>query len=348
MTELEIKKALLPVWEGDTVTDESLTFIRDKSGFASAPLLYDPESIISVTSATGRDVYEEGRDFVMTDSGIALTENSRIFAFNEDELYPAEPIEGHTFPMEVGNVLFYEGTFYHERQVSVTYKAKEKITPALDFASKAHLLPRSHAKLKSGTLNLCVFGDSISVGANASGFTGIEPFCPTYAELFRRGLELKYGAKVEYHNPSKGGMNSKWGTENAESLIKPVMIPDLAIVAFGGNDSPTPVETFVSNIKSIMKTIRGYAPECEFICTCTSLPNKLLSSDKARFYGNQYLFEEPMLALEKEGVAIADITHLQTQVLTRKRFIDMTGNNVNHPNDFFHRLYAQYYMTIFD
>ena len=33
---------------------------------------------------------------------------------------------------------------------------------------------------------------------------------------------------------------------------------------------------------------------------------------------------------------------MQAALHSRKRFIDTTGNHVNHPNDFFHRLYAQY------
>ena len=42
------------------------------------------------------------------------------------------------------------------------------------------------------------------------------------------------------------------------------------------------------------------------------------------------------------GIAVADITGMQAALHSRKRFIDTTGNHVNHPNDFFHRLYAQF------
>ena len=47
------------------------------------------------------------------------------------------------------------------------------------------------------------------------------------------------------------------------------------------------------------------------------------------------------------GAAVADITAMHRYVSSRKRFIDMTGNNVNHPNDFFHRLHAMYYSEMF-
>jgi hypothetical protein len=40
-------------------------------------------------------------------------------------------------------------------------------------------------------------------------------------------------------------------------------------------------------------------------------------------------------------VALADLTGVWTELLARKGYHDLTGNGVNHPNDFGHRLYAQ-------
>ena len=42
-----------------------------------------------------------------------------------------------------------------------------------------------------------------------------------------------------------------------------------------------------------------------------------------------------------EGVAIADMTSVWEEFLKRKQDWDITGNGVNHPNDFGHRVYAQ-------
>lgn len=42
------------------------------------------------------------------------------------------------------------------------------------------------------------------------------------------------------------------------------------------------------------------------------------------------------------GVAVADIGSVHRYMMERKRFIDMTSNNVNHPNDFFYRVHAQF------
>ena len=38
---------------------------------------------------------------------------------------------------------------------------------------------------------------------------------------------------------------------------------------------------------------------------------------------------------------MADVTNTHEGVLTRKKFYDFTGNNINHPNDFLNRVYSQ-------
>lgn len=69
-------------------------------------------------------------------------------------------------------------------------------------------------------------------------------------------------------------------------------------------------------------------------------------------------FEEEMLKLETEGIAVVQVTSLHESVMNAKKrngvsgedilgYVDTSGNNVNHPNDFFTRLYAQaLYATI--
>ena len=40
-------------------------------------------------------------------------------------------------------------------------------------------------------------------------------------------------------------------------------------------------------------------------------------------------------------MAIVPVTSMHKSLLEKKRYYDMTGNNVNHPNDFMARIYAQ-------
>ncbi|MEF2247094.1 hypothetical protein [Paenibacillus sp. IITD108] len=44
--------------------------------------------------------------------------------------------------------------------------------------------------------------------------------------------------------------------------------------------------------------------------------------------------------MEKQGCVIVNMTRLHTQLLERKKYSDLTGNHINHPNDFLSRLYA--------
>jgi hypothetical protein len=46
------------------------------------------------------------------------------------------------------------------------------------------------------------------------------------------------------------------------------------------------------------------------------------------------------------GVVVADMTAIHSYMLQSKRFIDMTANNINHPNDFLVRAYAQVVCTM--
>ena len=47
--------------------------------------------------------------------------------------------------------------------------------------------------------------------------------------------------------------------------------------------------------------------------------------------------------LKNEGVKIevAPMTSVHTQICSVKRFRDHSGNNMNHPGDYTHRIYAQ-------
>jgi hypothetical protein len=96
-------------------------------------------------------------------------------------------------------------------------------------------------------------------------------------------------------------------------------------------------EQFGKNIARIRKLIKDASPETEFILCATTMPNTILKE----FYGYQDQYYNVLKALECPGTAIASFYHMQKALLEKKRFIDMTGNNVNHPNDFMIRCHAQ-------
>ena len=152
-------------------------------------------------------------------------------------------------------------------------------------------------------------------------------------------LQRSYGSQVTFKNPSVGGMNAIWGGENVEKLVCDEN-PDLVIVAFGANDGIAG-EEFRQRIAAIVEPIYRRCPQAEVLLIATLVPNPLLCSPKAPFY-NQRIHQGAELAkFVGPGTAMVSIHELQQSLYQRKRFIDMTGNNVNHPNDFMVRLYAQ-------
>jgi hypothetical protein len=59
-------------------------------------------------------------------------------------------------------------------------------------------------------------------------------------------------------------------------------------------------------------------------------------------------YRDALRELTGPGVALADLTSIWTEFLERKQDWDQTGNGVDHPNDFGHRVYAQVISVLLD
>ena len=90
--------------------------------------------------------------------------------------------------------------------------------------------------------------------------------------------------------------------------------------------------------------IRAELPNVAICLVTTMLPNEAVEG----FYGSQVSFDREYLAYLEElkaagenRVCVANVTDMHRRILEVKRYYDMTGNNVNHANDFMARVYAQ-------
>lgn len=332
---LDFNMIMAPIWDSDIIYDESLTMVCEQ-GICEAPLLYEPEEILWVTSADKTRHYEKDRDWVCAGRMFTLTPDSRIFRFQADELVFDDILENRCFRRKDGRYSFFsEGHFFHDRQICVTYRKK---TGKLNIKPKfcGHLLPRFMEKmLQAQPTKIVLYGDSISEGANSSGMTATTPFQPSWGLLVAEKLRRYYGAPIKFVNTAVGGKDAKWGVENAESRVA-TYEPDLAIIAFGMNDTVSGNE-FAERIRHIINCVREISPYTEFLLCGTSFPNRELCS----FFTHQDEHAAALKEMEQEGIAVADFGSMQEELLKTKRFIDMTGNNVNHPNDFFIRCQAQ-------
>ena len=332
---MDIEKIIAPVWDTDIIYDEFL-MMHEVGGVASAPLLFVPEYVISVTSADKTKEYEEGRDYTVQGNLLTLTPDSRIFCFTEEEMIFDEKRRGECFRTLDGRFsLFHEGHFFHDRQIAVTYKKKPS-APIFTQNFVGNRLPRTMEKLeKDKSLRLVVFGDSISCGCNSSSFSGVPPYLPKWDQLLCMGLWRKYGASVELINTAVGGQSSPWAADTATERVGSHQ-PDLAIIAFGMNDRMREDE-FCANIKRVMENTRSVSPQTEFLLCATSFPNPILDG----FTAYQHKYYGALKTLEAEGVAVISFGDMQSALMKTKRYEDLSGNNVNHPNDFFARCHAQ-------
>ena len=335
------EQLMKPVWNSEIIYDESLTMVRNHT-LCEAPLLFEPAEVLSVTSADKLQKYEEGRDWILKGNQISISKSSRIFSFDEEELVFDIEHVGDSFRRIDGKYsLFKEGHFFHDRQIAVTYR---KAAGTIDFTPQfcGHDLPRTMSKLyQKKSLRVVLFGDSIAAGANSSGMTVTTPFLPPWGNLFVENLRRHYSTEVKFFNSSVGGMNSYWGLKNAESKVAGYK-PDLAIIAFGMNDHDRG-NVFAENIRKIIKQVKEASPQTEFVLCATTVPNQMVEG----FYYYQDEHLGALKKLETEGVIVADFYSMHKALMSRKRFIDMTGNNLNHPNDFLIRCHAQVLSAMF-
>ena len=317
---------------------------------------------------------QDGKLVILEDGNIPILNYDRMyFETNPGEAGSGNTVEGNenveAFPTVDGKYEIYEeaGILY-QHQIAVTYYHKDKGNYTIPMGQSREFDGLIGKLERRESVNIVCLGDSISNGSSASGFFAnkLMPAMPSYFGLVGDYVKAKYGyqkvylyedpthyvadkenepTRIKMTNFSVGGKDSYWGLTQAEAVA--AKNPDLVILGFGMNDGSayTGEKAYYENMLSIITTIKKNNPNCEFVVLGTMLPNAKIcwNVGGVSIYGNQekYLPKLQKLAQEEAGVALADITTLHKEYLTVKNYRDMTGNNVNHPNDFLMRLYAQ-------
>ncbi len=335
-----------PVWEGNTVYNETLMFVPNaKTGkIDPAPLLYKPDKVLEVRSADLSKLYKEGADYTVTADGrIALTENTRIPTWAYDEYY-CKTYESFGLPSlsATGRYLKYaEGNTFLKTQVCVTYTHSDKWDGYVpEYAGD--VLKNTVAKLKAGKpLSIVYNGDSIAEGCNASGWLKIAPFVPNWTQMVTQELQAVYDSNILTKNTAVGGKTAEWGLENVQdNIIR--YVPDLVVLRFGTNDATQGVTSsqFKQRMAGIIEAVRKARPECEFILVANTLSNPDVGAPWTNRYHTENQAALLELAEEYDGVAVARMLDVESTLLKTKRYWDMTGNNINHYNDFMTRVQA--------
>lgn len=340
-------KLMRPFWLGDTVDGESVLFIKDPAtGEAKAQLLFPVLDVQSVTRAVDWRMpsgikYEAGRDYLVTAGSreITLPRDSRIPAFTRDQLRRPAGSQKHRLTHRDGNgeIFFAGGAEYHEMQVCISYRhASEQWPSAPMFDEKA--LSKTIQKLQhKEAVSIVLLGDSISTGCNASGWANSSPHQPPYQDLLLEHLKQTYSPHITLTNLAVGGTATPWGLTQIPDVV--AAQPDLVVLAFGMNDSAgRSAEEYKATTLAMIKAVRAAQPQVEFILVATMLGNRDWVTLKHELFPQ---YQAALQELTEPGIALADMTAMWTEMLNRKLDWDLTGNGVNHPNDFGHRVYAQ-------
>ncbi|MBQ8725813.1 MAG: SGNH/GDSL hydrolase family protein [Clostridia bacterium] len=339
--EYNLETYLKPVWLGDTVYNETVMFVGQRD---EQRLLYPATEIISVRSYDLKTEYKSGVDyeFDCQTNLLTLTMSTRMPYFVNKAYYP-EAGQYHSASMGTG-LFFKEGGLISNKQLAVTYRAKkdDTLTPPKDHSQKYSSFLN---KVASGQkVKICFFGDSITVGGNASGFIDIPPYMPNFANLVTEGLKVLYSnPNIEMVNHAKGGETSLWGMRNV-SLVTDEN-PDLVVLAWGMNDLFLGAELFKNQIREMLDSIKNACPSADILLVSSMYPN----GDVAEFRMNGNYISSPLTLYEKKqeeladeyGLGIALVTTMHREMLEKKAYYSMTANNINHPSDFLIRIYAQ-------
>ena len=339
---------MTPFWESDVVDQESVLFIRDNdTGVARASLLFPIKDIISVRDASGQMTYTEGIDYrytqgateieVPVDSGIVTKAAADLRVPDGSQPYRLTHRDGK------GEIRFGAKLEYHKMQTWVTYSKADDSWPVELASFDPQQLPHAIQTLQDGkALHIVLLGDSISTGCNASGWANGAPQQPAYPELLRLHLEAHYKSEVKLTNLSVGGTSTPWGVTMIPKVIE--QQPDLIILAFGMNDSSgRSAENYRIQTETMIASARKGLSDVEFILVASMLGNRDWTTLKHDVFPQ---YRDALAELCEPGIALADMTSVWHEMLERKQDHDLTGNGVNHPNDFGHRVYAQVLSTL--
>ncbi len=338
----QLNTALLPFWRSKNVYNETVTF---KNKDDTPQLLYTPTKIISVYDYYLEKEYKEGDDFVIEGNRIKLTTDTKInywTNFYSDTYYN----NLHKSMITKDGKYIYAWEIEPNRhQISVSYEHNGEWTGAVPVNQSA-AIPKTIEKLKKGqTIKIGITGDSITYGRGCSGDFGYGAKTPRYASLVDNYLRARFpSANIITENVGYGGKAAVWG---AESVQRFTIIPDVCIVALGENDIITPTDTYRIYMQNTVNALRELNPDMEIIVVSPMTGNKELvgsTGTEGGYYGEKAKFEDELCKIAKAatGVIVAPVMSITKSLYDNgKRFEDVNSNNLNHPNDYIHRVYAQ-------
>ena len=132
-------------------------------------------------------------------------------------------------------------------------------------------------------------------------------------------------------------MDANWGLKQCAAVAAEA--PDLFLCAFGMNDASGHIapEKFADTIRRIVAQLHDAHPGCDAILISPMSANPEWNHAAP---GTYPAYAAELKKLTSPQCVLADVTAVWTTLLARKSVLGLSGNGLNHPNDFGHRIYA--------
>ncbi len=355
-TEYEYDKYTSPMWKGNIVYNEAVYPIQDKDGNSVYTLMYTPDDIISVYTSDFTSLYYEGIDYTVEGNKITFLNSGSISLTDYYYIHPKSNPNGYSWDRYYNRTAAGDGKWEYWGQspeffngyINVTYTHSDTWDHYVP-EQKSSELPITAKRIENKqSMNVVFFGDSICGGANSSSYRKVYPYAEYWNEMIVSKLRYDYGLKINPTYSSEGGGAAPNLVSKTDAWVT-AHKPDLVFIEFGVNDAMNWSQDssgsasglkreFKSAITEMIAEVRDTYPNCEFVLV-------------APFYSNIYChymsyFEACRDALNEiaashNGVVVADITAMHSSLLEFKDYLDFSGDNMCHPNDYMARLYAQ-------
>lgn len=355
-----LEKYLNPIWQTTEMYDEGGVVVGETGEIR---LLRKPvKDTVTVRSVHFDKTYREGIDYIVDGNVIKRIATGTMPYFKYEEYYFDMPYDGSPLLCDPGKAeIDYEGEkylYYSEgaagvkNHVMITYRTTDpytQFTPQGDSSAQDFI-----SKIKTDKqATIMFYGDSITEGscASSTAFGGsVNPYLPKWSELVSQWFADYYQADVTHINKAQGGWTTKQGLDNfigGENRVGPYLDEiDLLVIAFGANDPVLSDEGYKSQIKGMIDMYLQRQPNGSILLVSPFVFNQQTSN----WFINQYRFEGLLEDIKAEyaangtsdKISVAKVYSFFKGICeTGKLSRDYLGNNINHPNDFGVRIYAQ-------